>query len=456
MLRKAAIGVIVVAAAAAVAGVAQATVTATPRHWSIVTLSPPGTPFSYAEPGISVAPNETNLMVVAATADTGAPPTFWISENAGGLWSGGQDFDMTGSSTGDADALIGPEGYRYALNLGYNPNPHQPANTRVLVFRSYQRGPWSGPASFPTHGLDQPDRPWLVAKPHSAELDVVYTQGGSSVYMWRSMDHGERFTGPIPVTRGAGGHPAVALSSRPLFDPTQPNRLFMLYETTGSAKIPAPHGPVYEIPLTQLWLATSTDDGRTWSNRRVLGGGTGPLNGAVIGHSLVASAIDRRGDLYAVFSARLKGATKTTVYLMHSENHGQNWSSPSALESPTASNVMPALAVNPHGTAYVSWYGSASSDFRSPKSTWREMFASTRDPLVPHSHFDITQVSGSKPVHVGGIDAAGALGDETGANWGLRDFQSIAVALCGAPMLVWADDNGVKATEFARPRSICN
>jgi hypothetical protein len=336
----------------------------------------------------------------------------------------------------------------YALDLGYNPNPQQAPNTRVLVFRSRTGRSWSGPAAFPTHGLDEPDRPWLVVNPRRpANVDVVYAQGGSSIYMWRSMDHGAKFTGPIPVT---AGHPAVALSSRPLFDPARAGRVFMLYETTGSAKIPPPHGRVYEIPLTQIWLATSTDAGRTWSNRRVLRN-----TNAIVGHSLVASAIDRHGDLYAAFSARRKGASRTAVYLIHSTTHGRTWSPPSAVNSPMASNVMPALAVTSHGTAYLSWYGSANSDFRNRHAAWREMFARARDPLAAHPRFDVSQVSGRRPVHVGGINAAGAFGSDTGANWGLRDFQGIAVGPCGAPRLVWADDNGVKATQTAAPVSAC-
>jgi hypothetical protein len=445
--RRATAGLVIVLALAAAAQFAQAAHRA-PTRWRILTLRVQGKSFSYAEPNITVGPDRRTMIIDAASANTGAPPTFWISRDGGQRWSIGRDFDTTGSATGDADALVGPGGYLYGLDLGYNRNPKQAPNTRALVFRSHNGRSWSGPAVFPTHGLDEPDRPWLAINPrHPANVDVIYAQGGSSIYMWRSMDHGARFAGPIPVSTG---HPAVELSSRPLFDPTRSGRLFMLYETTGSAKIPIPHGAVYEIPLTQIWLATSTDAGRTWHNRRVLN-----RSNSIIGHSLVASAIDRHGDLYAAFSARRKGASRTTVYLMHSTTHGRTWSRPAAVRSPMASNVMPALAITSPGTAYLSWYGSTNSDFRSRHAAWREMFAQASDPLARHPSFQVTQVSGRRPVHVGGIDAAGALGDATGANWGLRDFQGIAVGPCDAPRLTWADDNGVKETQTATPVSAC-
>jgi hypothetical protein len=141
---------------------------------------------------------------------------------------------------------------------------------------------------------------------------------------------------------------------------------------------------------------------------------------------------------------------------MHSTTHGRTWSSPSEVTSPMASNVMPALAVTPHGTAYLSWYGSTNNDFRSRHAAWSEMFARASDPLAAHPHFTVTQVTGNKPVHVGGINAAGALGGDTGANWGLRDFQGIALGPCEAPVLTWADDNGKKATQTATPVTACS
>jgi hypothetical protein len=102
---------------------------------------------------------------------------------------------------------------------------------------------------------------------------------------------------------------------------------------------------------------------------------------------------------------------------------------------------MPALAVV-NGTAYLSWYGSPDPDFTSSTARWAEMFAATADPLAAHPHFIVDQVSGPSPVHVGGIDTAGTVGSNSGANWGLRDFESTAVDSCGSPHPAWAVDNG--------------
>ncbi len=453
-----ALAVVIVASAVVLSAFAQATPS---KRWHVITLPVHGKSYSYAEPDIVVGPHGRTMVIDAASANTGAPPTFWISGDGGRRWSVGRDYDPTGSSTGDTDALIGPDGYLYALNLAYNPNPPaEPANPTILVFHSRNGRHWAGPASFPPpHGLDQPDRPWLVVNQrHPANVDVANSEGSGNIVIWRSTDHGASFAGPIPVTGGVSSQAALALSSRPLFDPTRARRLFMLYETGGAASVTPPPGPVYEFSLTQIWLATSADNGRSWSQHRVLDTSsiTGALHDATIGHLLIASAIDRRGDLYAAFSARPHGATRTTIYLTHSTNHGRTWSEPAAVAAPTMSNVMPALAVTGRQTAYLSWYGSSNRDYRSSHAAWREMFALTPDALKAHPRFDVTQVSGPRPVHIGGIDTAGNVGNETGANWSLRDFQAIAVGPCGAPHPVWADDNGVKETQTASPVSACS
>jgi hypothetical protein len=116
---------------------------------------------------------------------------------------------------------------------------------------------------------------------------------------------------------------------------------------------------------------------------------------------------------------------------------------------------MPALGLSSTGAAYLSWYGSPDGDFRDAAATWVEMFAETRDPLASHPQFVVGQVSGAAPVHIGGIDTAGTVGANLGANWGLRDLQGIAVDECGRPQPVWAVDNGTQATQTAVLEESC-
>jgi hypothetical protein len=116
---------------------------------------------------------------------------------------------------------------------------------------------------------------------------------------------------------------------------------------------------------------------------------------------------------------------------------------------------MPALAVNGKGVAFLSWYGSHAADYRQANAAWREMFARVAEPLAVHPRVAVNRVGGTQPVHAGGIDTAGTAGSDLGANWALRDFQSIVVGPCGQPRLVWADDYHQRATLTAAPSSTC-
>lgn len=434
-----------------------------PLEWRVVTLPPPVTgASSFAEPGIAIRSDGT-AVANAATANSGAPPTLWISRDSGSSWAPGQDFDTTGASTGDADAALGADGTLYALDLGFNPSPPgQPTNPTVFVFRSYDGSSWTGPASFPPpHGDDQPDRPWLVVDPqNAANVDVAHSEGGGNIVFWRSQDRGATFSGPILVSGGANTQAALALSSRPLFDPTDDQRLFMLFETVSAAGLESTLSatpPVYEFPMTQLWLAVSNDAGLTWTDSLILDTATlasSPLQNGTLGHLLVASAVDAHGDLYAAFALRPSGGTTTGVYVMHSTDQGASWSAPTEVATPTLSNVMPALAVAPTGALYLSWYGSADADYRDSQAAWTEMFAESDDALAAQPVFTVSQI-GAMSVHTGGIDAAGNVGANLGANWGLKDFQSIAVDGCGLPHPVWAADAGTPETETAVPIAPC-
>jgi hypothetical protein len=203
--------------------------------------------------------------------------------------------------------------------------------------------------------------------------------------------------------------------------------------------------------MTQIWLAVSPDAGLTWISTRVLDTAAlpDPMRDGTVAHLLVASAIDRSGNLFAAFSMRPGTGTTTHIEVMHSTDHGTSWSVPTEIAAPTASNVMPALAASSDGHLDVSWYGSPASDFRDATARWAEIFAESADPLSTRPAFTVSQVSDGQPVHVGAIDTAGAVGSDAGDNWGLRDFQGLATDRYGRPHPVWADDNGRRVTQTA-------
>ncbi|HEU5008355.1 MAG TPA: sialidase family protein [Jatrophihabitantaceae bacterium] len=441
-----------VALACAAVGAASASGTSSPPGWNVRVLPvAQGQPASFSEPGIAAGPRGV-MLANACTANSGAPSTFWRSADYGRTWSRGFPIGSSAIGCGDSDAAIGADGYSYSLTLG----------TGVNVYRSRDSKHWDGPASFPPpHGIDQPDRPWLVLVPgRPRDVLMFNSEVGGNIVAWRSHDHARTFTGPTPVTGGLNSEAGIALGSRPLVDPAHPSHLRLFYETAGAAALPqtVPDHAPSQFPLTQLWEASSTDGGRSWTNTLVLdvtkafGAGVGSL-----GHLLPAPAVDRAGNFYVVLSVRLGSATDTHLFLIHSQGHG--WSRPAPVDGPagTASNVFPAVAVTRPGRLFVSWYASRSRDFNDPAARWAEYVAATRDALSAHPHFHALRLSGSAPVHVGAVDNMGAIGFDLGQDWALRDFQSVTVDPCGHPHVTWASDyRGTRAytattTPFCRP-----
>jgi hypothetical protein len=413
--------------------VAGAASTRGPRpDWHVTELSVPAHGgSSYSEPGIAVGPDGV-LVANACTANAGGPSTYWLSRDSGRSWSTGFPVGTSAIGCGDSDAVIGSDGWFYALTLG----------TGVDVYYSHDAKHWDTSRFPPPHGTDQADRPWLVTLPrHPATVLMLNSEVGGNVIAWRSTDHAKTFTGPIPVTGGANSEAGLMLGSRPLVDPRNDMRLHMFYETLGAAALTQSvrgSGPS-QFPLSQLWEASSIDGGKTWTNSEVLDVTTAfDVDSGSIGHLLPATAIDRHGTIYVVLSARLGDSTATHLYLIHSTQDG--WTKPVRVDRGAPSNVFPAVAVSAPGHVFVSWYSSAAADFDRADAKWFESFASTTSGLSANPGFTQVQLGDSVPVHAGGVDNAGNVGSELGQNWGLRDFQSVVVDRCGHPHVTWARD----------------
>jgi hypothetical protein len=405
--------------------------------WTVRAL-PAGASFS--EPGL-VAGRAGTLVANACTANSGSQATWWRSGDGGASWSRGFTAASSSIGCGDSDTAIGSDGWEYSLVLGAG----------VDVYRSRDGRRWSGPASFPPpHGEDQPDRPWLVTVPQHPNMVYLFnSEIGGNIVVWVSHDRARTFTGPVPATGGINSEAALTLGSRPLADPLHPARMFEYYETatfSGVASSIRSSGPA-QFPLTQLWEARSDDGGATWSDNLVLDVTTAfGVDGGTIGHLLPATAVDGNGTRYVVLSAQLGSSTATHLYLLASLRDG--WSRPVRLGEVTPSNVMPAIAVSAPGRVFVSWYASAAGDFTDSSARWQEMVASSGDALASQPRFLITRLS-DRPVHVGAVDNAGAVGNDLGENWALRDFQTVTVDSRGRPHVVWADDAGAKPRTYA-------
>ena len=101
-----------------VLGAAGASAGGTDHGWQVSVLPVPAhATTSYSEPGIARGPGDV-LVANACTANAGGPSTYWLSHDNGRTWSTGFPVGTSAIGCGDSDAVVGNDGWFYALTLG--------------------------------------------------------------------------------------------------------------------------------------------------------------------------------------------------------------------------------------------------------------------------------------------------------------------------------------------------
>ncbi len=167
----------------------------------------------------------------------------------------------------------------------------------------------------------------------------------------------------------------------------------------------------------------------------------------------------------------------TTVYLAVSTDNGRSWSHPIDVSGHIRglrTNLFPAVASEGRGTVDVVWYGTKTlGNCKSAggcgssaiKASWNVYFAQSLDVLTRRGTFNRrlsfrTAKVTEYPNHFGAICTMG-IGCSTGGDRGLLDFIQVQAAPDGAAYVVWADSantNGAGGTssaaiDFARQTS---
>ncbi len=400
-------------------------------------------------------------------------PTVWISTDTGATFStadnlGPQDTlcALGNGASGDADAVVAFDGTFYADNLCV-PGVGGASNDSFTNQLDGAPDAWNTPAN----AGGNVDRPWYAAG--LGTPGVVYMSfhdlQGPNINVLKSVDFGHTFVCPTtglisttcPVTQTLRGNnpnsgylnTAVGnVTGRPVIDPRYPTRIYLPYADNNAVASTTAPPTNSDFDLTRLRIAVSTNGGVTWSadvdptGAPVLDANAAfPFDGTndnVVAHNFPWLAVDRNGNLYLLFSLRLGGATQAHLYLMTSSNLGQNWSTPRQVDQGgTDSNVMAWIAAGVPGSIAISWYGSVANDFNDRNAAWAEMFAQSVNALSATPTFTQSRVSGSNPLHVGDICAAGTFCLVTGGNRNLADFQMIDIDQCGRAHPVYTDDH---------------
>ena len=183
-----------------------------------------------------------------------------------------------------------------------------------------------------------------------------------------------------------------------------------------------------------VWMAVSTDGGRTFTDYPVY---VGPSDQIGYNHQFPSVTVDRAGTVYALFS------DDDDVYYSFSTDHGRSWSAPMRVNRPPAATaIFPWAVAGDAGKLDVVYYGTSHRDAsRTPDTfpssvTWFAYFAQNLRATDPHSHF--MQVRATPVVHQGAVCESGI--GCTG-NRDLYDDFGVAVSpITGLASIAYTDD----------------
>jgi hypothetical protein len=170
-----------------------------------------------------------------------------------------------------------------------------------------------------------------------------------------------------------------------------------------------------------LWMAVSTDGGRTFADYPVY---VGPSQNIGYNHQFPNVTVDRAGNVYVVFS------DDHAVFYAYSTDHGRTWSAPVEISrAPARTAIFPWAAAGDAGKLDVVYYGTTYGDGATapdqfpPSAKWHAYFAQSLDALAERPRF--AQVEASPVVHRGAVCEGGI---SCSGNRDLFDDFSVAVS----------------------------
>lgn len=285
----------------------------------------------------------------------------WASDDGGRSWhiSGGDP--QTGD---DADFAVAPDGS--VLQIGMNDFTVGSVTTGTglggtTVMRSGDDGrTWSQEVAANKSVVN--DRPFVLATPHAVLMTFTNIDGNIDVV--RSTDGGKTWSLPAMVTTFVRGH-TIEVNGGPVYDAGRHTVLApYLYSTDPSCASGA--AGCFNV----LALATSSDDGQTWTTEPVL---TVPNGGMT---SMPQVSVDAAGHRYITYGGVEDGHYHVFVT---DSTPGGHWSPARTVDGAQSSGMLPWAIAGSRGHLDVAFYRSAYGDAASTSRAWEFVVADSRD-----------------------------------------------------------------------------
>ncbi len=311
-----------------------------------------------------------------------------------------------GAGGGDEDLAAGSSGNVYVTSL--------------WLGSATQAASSNGGATWTVNPLstDAPlvDRQWIAAH-GDRELYLTYKQLGvllantESIFVAKSVDGGLTFPQLVEVTTPAFG--------------VQPG-------LQGNIEVDPRSGAVYNIFVgaqqNQLYLARSTDGGRTFDLKLALQA----ASGTSLGNVFPSLGVDGGGNLHVAYS------DGRNIFLTSSADSGATWTLPVRVSNGPSSrtSIAPWVQAGDAGKVNIAWWGTSASSNLDAAAHWQVMFAQTQNALAAVPTF--SQAAATGLMHVGAICVNGTACPSGTRN--LAEYFAHGLWVDGSALIPYPDD----------------
>ena len=188
----------------------------------------------------------------------------------------------------------------------------------------------------------------------------------------------------------------------------------------------------------RMFRMTDFDDGTdpTVEDFRIYNGGSEDTSNV-----FPVLTVDRAGNLYAAWSqAQSTPGTSHTIFMATSTDRGKTWSPRKRVSTFTGTNIMPWIVAGDPGRAAIVWYRSTvAGNPNSLASEWMIHMAQTLNALDAAPTFQTVPVS-QNIVHRGEICTDGTTCDATGRDRSFLEYPSVDMDSSGAAVVVYNDN----------------
>jgi hypothetical protein len=399
---------------------------------------------NYGEPGLSIHGSD-----VYVTTPGGGGAIWGVSHNGGKSFTRGATVKPpAGQGRGvepgsDSDVATGPDGAVFVGDLTID---------GIEVSRSADRGKTFPQKTFVDTNATA-DREWLAVDGKGKEA-IVYVAwhelATGTMLLKRSTDGGKTFDATPtvlysqPTTIAESAHNGTAIGQ---ISTDGKGHVYIVY---GVTRLDATVFSYGTPPIDQIVVASSSDYGKTWKDVTANPG----FADANYGNFWMASAVDRGGNVYAVYSGRDHDATqRMSVFIQESSDHGATWTKPYAVSPAKGNSVFGWVAGGGNGVAVVAWYHTDAPDKNVDNIDWVTQVAQVRG-LKTGKPSVWTGNASDHVMHHGGICTFGILCGvipNVSDDRSLLDFFKVTVAPDGMPAVVFSDNGGDrKQVTFAK------